>query len=85
MLLKIVFIKILKQMNILRNKTLMFVLYHVAEQGVRSYLHYRSASNLGQEQQNHELRKDSISLGRNIVKAVVQSAIFGLDNLPSKR
>lgn len=72
-------------MNIFRNKTLMFVLYHVAEQGVRSYLHYRSAEKLGPEQQNHELRKDSISLGRNIVKAVVQSAIFQLDHIVTKK
>lgn len=72
-------------MNILRNKTLMFVLYHVAEQGVRSYLHYQSATKLGPEQQNHELRKDSISLGRNIIKACVQSAIFQLDHIVIKK
>lgn len=72
-------------MSIFKSKTLLFVLYHVAEQGVRSYLHYKSATKLGPEQQNHELRKDSISLGRNIIKAVVQSAIFSLDNIVIKK
>lgn len=63
----------------------MFVLYHVVEQGVRTALHWQSAKNLGVEQQNHEVRKDAISLGRNIVKTVVQSAIFDFDHLVIKK
>lgn len=72
-------------MNILKHKTTMFILYLVGEQALRSYLHYRSAANLGPEVQNHEMRKDGISLGRNVIKAIATSAIFGLDNIQYKK
>lgn len=72
-------------MNIFRNKTLVVVLYHVGEQALRSYLHWRSAKNLGPEQQKHEMTKDSISLGRNIIKSCVMASVYQLDNLVIKK
>jgi len=68
-------------MQIFRNKTLLFLTYHVVEQGIRSYFHWRSAASMGRELQKHEMRKDGISLAKNMAKAVVQAVIYDLDSL----
>jgi len=72
-------------MNIIRNKTLMFVVYHVCAQGAKAYFSHRSAKDLGPQVQNHESRKGSISLGFKVFETVAMSAIFGLDHIVIKK
>jgi hypothetical protein len=53
----------------------------IGEQAVTSYMTRRSAKTLGHEMQSHELRKDSMSLSKRILREVVRSHVFNLELL----
>lgn len=68
-------------MQFIKCKTLWFILWMLGEQAVTSYYHRQSAKKMGEEAQNHELRKDALSFSRKCVREIVRSHIFNLENL----
>jgi hypothetical protein len=61
------------------SKTLMFIVYRIVEHTVISYINWRSAKQLGEHVQSHEIRKSASKLSLRIINVIVLSTIYGLD------